>query len=80
MQMPTSTSGPTPRFLQVVCQLIGSTVQLPISELLILKDHCNGVGRPFYLGLKELMEALLLGVICPGGIPLHEQLMPFRVC
>ena len=61
MQMPTSTSGPTPRAMQVVRQLVGARVELGVGELLILEHHRHRFGRARDLLLEELVDAAILG-------------------
>src|SRR5688572_22045669 len=66
-----------PQPSQVMSQLIGAGVQLPVSQSSVFKDHRNGLWRALHLGLKQLVDALVLGIISGGVIPLHEQAMAF---
>jgi hypothetical protein len=52
---PTSTSGLTPKSLQMMRQLIAPPVQLTVAELLLFEDHRYGIGRALHLLLKQLV-------------------------
>jgi hypothetical protein len=63
--------------LQVIGQLIGPPVQLLVGQLLVLKNHCNGIWRLFYLSFKEYVNALSPRMLNLGVIPFDEQLVLF---
>ncbi len=56
-------------------QLIGPSVQFPVGQLLTLEDYSHRLGSAFHLGLKELVDTLILWVGCLGGVPLYQELV-----
>ena len=78
--MPTKYIRSHSEFFQVVRQLIGPRVQLPVSQLLLLKDDCYRIRRSLYLLLEQLVEALVSRVASLCIIPLHQQLMLLGLC
>ena len=64
---------------QVVCQLIGSRVQLTVCQLLVFKDRRHGVGRAPHLRLKQLMNAGILGEVGCGVVPVDQNLTTRRL-
>ena len=73
-QIPTSTSGPTPKLLQVVGQLIGLGVQFPVGQLSVPKHDRHPVGRALGLLLEQLMHAAVAGIIAGRVVPLDQEL------
>ena len=64
--------------LQVIGQLIGTSVELSIGEFLSLKHDGHAVRRPLDLFLKQLVEALVFGIIGPGIVEPDQQLLALR--
>ena len=58
-------------------QLVRVAVQIAVAELLLLKDQRDGSGGAFYLRLKQLMDAVVVGVVGCRVVPLHQKLMAF---
>jgi len=57
-------------------QLIRSTVQLPVADALVAGYNGHGIRRARHLGLEQLGQARLTGVVGPGVIPRDDELMP----
>ena len=67
--------GTNPQRFQIMCELVGTTVQFSIGELLVFKDHGDGVRSFLNLSFEQLMGAPVLGVIGLGVVPLDQELM-----
>ena len=65
--------------LQVMSQLIGASVELSVGQLLSLKHDGHAVRRPLDLFLKQLVEALVFGVIGLGIVELDQELLAFSI-
>ena len=65
--------------LEVVGQVIGSLIQLLIGEVLLLAHDGDRLWGLLYLRLKQLMVALVWGIVSLGGIPGHHLLLPLRL-
>ena len=76
---PTSVSGSDSQRPQIMRQLIGPFVQFAIGQLLIFKDHRDGIGGPLHLLLEQLMHAAVAGIVNRRVVPLHQQLMTFAL-
>src|SRR5579864_3540686 len=63
----------------MVRQLIGSTVELSIGQLLVLKNHRSRIRRFARLLLEELMNTSILPVVGVSIVPFKQQLMSFGV-
>ena len=64
---------------QVVRELVGARVELPVGELLVLEDHRDRVGRALDLLLEQLVDAPIPRILCCRVVPLEEQLVPLRL-
>src|SRR6516164_7289119 len=54
-------------------QLVGSPVQLAITQLLTLTHHGNGSGNSLHLLLKQLMHALVSRILRFRLVPLVQN-------
>src|SRR6266487_2946754 len=72
--------GSCAQILQIMGELIRSSVQFPVGHLFTLEVYCYHLGGAFHLGLKELMDALIHGIACLGIVPLHQILMALLLC
>src|ERR1041385_5009737 len=59
----------------MMCQLVGTSVQLSITERLSLEDECDSLRSALDLLLDGLMQAEG-GNVGLSGIPFHQNLMP----
>ncbi len=62
-----------------MCKLIGTSIQLAITQLLLFVDERGGIGCPLRLRLNELMQAGVLWIISPGIVPLNQNLVSLGV-
>src|ERR1041384_5121226 len=62
---------------QMVRELIGSTVQLPVSQRVLFEVYCRFVRRSLNLCLKQLMNTCLMGVIRVRVVPLDQETLTF---
>lgn len=58
-------------------QPVGPAVQVRVAEFLALAYDRHGVGGPRRLGLEGAGDAWRFGRGRPGGIPAHQDLVPF---
>src|SRR6516164_4171490 len=65
------------KVLQVVCQLIRSTVQGRIGELIILKRYSYSIGCKLCLIFEPAMDGAGIAKVSLGLIPFEQQLIPF---
>src|SRR5215510_994078 len=61
---------PDPQVSQVVGQLIGPPVQLRVTELLFVEDHCSSVRSLLNLLFKQLMDTFLSRKFGGSVVPL----------
>jgi len=64
---------------QVMRQLIRSSIQLPIGEVLAFENDRDTIWSPLDLSLKKLMNTTLW-VVCRCIVPLNQHLAPLGVC
>src|SRR5215204_4088671 len=64
---------------QMMGQLIGPRVQLPVAQPFIFQSDGHGLGRPLNLGFKKLVRAKALIVFSAGVVPLNQQLAFFSL-
>src|SRR5215216_5213626 len=70
---------PDPEGIEVVSQLIGSTVQLRIGKLLLLVDYGYCIRVKVYLLLEQLVYALMGREVSCSIIPDDQDLMTLRL-
>src|SRR5262245_1820127 len=56
-------------------ELVGSVVQLSVTQLLVFEDQGCGVRRFIYLGFKQFVDALVCWIVPLGIVPFHQKLM-----
>jgi hypothetical protein len=62
----------------MVRQLIGSAVQLTVTQFLVLENHCGRFWRSAYLLLEELMNTSMPRVFRVSIVPFNKQALPLR--
>ena len=50
-------------------ELVGTAVELAVSQLLVFEDHRDSVGRLLDLRFKELMNTFVFQVLSFGVVP-----------
>ncbi len=70
---PDSHIRPHPLLAQVMGQLVGALVELPVAQLPRAGLQCNGLGRAPHLGLEQGMQGQLPRVLRTGGIERLQQ-------
>src|SRR6266699_297119 len=71
---------PYAQLLQIMCQLVSTHIEFPVSHLLIIEDQGYCIRRALYLFLKKLMDATIAGIGGRSSIPFYQQLVAFRLC
>ena len=71
--------GPHAPGAEVVRQLVGPRVQLPVGQLLVSVDQRHGVGRPFDLGLEPFVHPRVRRIVGLRVVPIDQQLALFRL-
>ncbi len=61
---------------QSVRQLVGPSIQFPVSKLFRLESQRQGVRRALHLIFNELLQRTLTRIRMRGVIPLHHNLPP----
>ena len=59
-------------------ELVGAPVQFSIGQLQVRKNHRDGVWSFLDLSFEQLVDALVLGIVDLGVVPLDQELMFFR--
>ena len=60
---------------QATGKLVGTPVELSVSQSLILKDQSRSIGGSLHLFLKQFVDAFSTGMIQLCGIPFNQQLL-----
>src|SRR5262245_59105133 len=61
----------------MMCQLVRSPVELPVRDLSAVELQRDGIRCTFDLFFKQLVDALVFGVIGCSVVPFDENLMAF---
>ena len=61
---------------QVAAQLVGTCIQLLVTQFLAAKDHGRRCRRPLHLLLEQFLDARLARILSIRLVPTHQYLLP----
>ena len=61
--------------MQVMCELIRLAIQVLVSQLSVITDHCYCIGYALRLDLNEMLDTCTSGIICLGIISSTRSLL-----
>ena len=71
---------PYPAFPQIARYVVGTCVQFPISQRLLIATDSDGMGRSPHLRFKELMHTNILWIVGRGGVEFQQNMPAFFLC